>query len=123
MAEFSQFVAVFDDEFHLPDGEDFSREFNFDLANLDVSRTVVVMIRISGEKLFPTVNPEIRIEINGSVEVELLLDSPTLREPRSWHEVVRGGVFQESSNVLRVIGRAGSAIRVASIVVLYHAIQ
>jgi len=117
MPEFAQFIAPSeaDDAFQAS-----GRLFKFDLPDLDLERTVVLMFKVSGPR-----NAQLRMAVNpsgGAPSVEFELDS-TFTAPRSWHERVEPGIFRAVDNHLIVEGAAGDGgafAAVSDIVVLYH---
>lgn len=92
----------------------------FDLPDLDSTRTVVLMFKVSGPR-----NARLQIAVNpsgGQTPINFELDS-TFTSPRSWHERVEGSLFRVADNHLIAEGDAGDAgafAAVSDIVVLYH---
>ena len=118
MPEFAQFVAPAEaDEAFEASG----RLFEFDLPDLDLERTVILMFKVSGPR-----NARLQMAVNpggGDPPINFELDS-TFTSPRSWHERVARGLFRVADNHLIVQGETGDGgawAKVSDIVVLYHA--
>jgi hypothetical protein len=125
MAEFAQFIALgpqTDDAFRL-DHTNNTRTFNFDLADLNPARTVIMMFKVamSGD------DPLLHMRINDNVELSIdftLNPPPGLQSIRSWHEIMGPHEgFKASNNVLTVRNQnpQSSVVTVSDIVFLYHA--
>ncbi len=117
MPEFAQFVAPSEADTPFQAS---GRLFKFDLPDLDLQRTVILMFKVSGPhnaRLQMAVNPS-----GGPPPINFELDS-TFTRPRSWHERVEGSLFQVADNHLIVEGDPGDGgafATVSDIVVLYH---
>ena len=117
MPEFAQFVAPGEaDKAFQASG----RLFKFDLPDLDLERTVILMFKVSGPR-----NARLQMAVNpsgGQSPIDFELDS-TFTSPRSWHERVEGSLFRVADNHLIVEGASGDGgafAAVSDIVVLYH---
>jgi hypothetical protein len=119
MAEFAQFVVPTPDSdrsFRLSPSVGNSRDFFFDLLNLDTTRTVIIFFKVG---MSPDGHLFMDINDVGLPQIDLAMDPPQgLHALRSWHEIVNG--LTASNNRLRVIAQEGEVI-LSDILFLYHA--
>ena len=124
MPEFAQFVVVpgSDSAFTLPDPQSGTdRHFrDIDVADLDPSRTAVVMFKVT-----PRGKVELRMRFNAGNEHFIDFDfdapAPSSTIPRSWHEVLAGDDLKPADNELVVSVSGSGSVVLSDIVVLYHA--
>jgi hypothetical protein len=120
MPEFAQFIALSDDYLTLTGGE--SWPFTFDLPDLDLKRTVILMFKVSGQSGVRLLMTR-RDPAASTTLIDFTLDS-TFATPRSWHEIVPKNVFRVTDNELVVDNPETPSVgkvTVSDIVVLYHA--
>ena len=124
MPEFAQFTALraTDDWLRIPEGSITDRTFNFDLPDLDPTRTVILMFKVS-----PSGTARLKMTVNASPAATIdttLTAPPSARQPRSWHEIITDPVLRAAGNhVLIEVFPVDddSYISISDIAFLYHA--
>ena len=117
MPEFAQFITIYETD----EATEMDHPYHFFLPDLDLNRYVILMFKVSGPS-----GVQLKMTVNASPgpSIDFILDS-TFAKPRSWHEIVKKGIFRVGDNHLLV--EDGSSppgvpfAKVSDIVVLYHA--
>ena len=110
MADFARFRAVSGDSSQsqtdfpvtLESGPNETKSFTIDLPNLDRTRAAVLMFKVNGidgSHLKMVNHPT---PTTSQTVIDFKSDD-TFTKPRSWHEIVQGNQFSETSNKLAMI--------------------
>jgi hypothetical protein len=124
MPQFSQFIAIMDRGFTLPQSEypnDFERG-PFSLPDLNPNRTaiLVLMVRARGAV-------RLQMTLNNENVFDYLFDppEPDSTRPRSWHQVVPGRILSPENNYFVAAAQpqehGGGTVEMSNIVLFYHA--
>jgi hypothetical protein len=130
MPEFAQFIVWRDtiNQLTLPNPQDGDfRTWDFALPDLDTDRTALLMLKLSSSKETAAGSATLVLTAEGPsvpAEFTFVLDNPAYAQPRSWHEIIRPGIFASSGNKLLVKGPpegSGNKVTVSDVVICYHA--
>jgi hypothetical protein len=120
--QFAQFIHVFgtDDPFHLPDSGKITRDFHFDLKDLNPERTAVVMFLVKAQG---TVRLSMWFNDNPSDDLSFTFQSSDPESMRSFHEVLQDARrLTDGRNKLSIQADGGPGeVRISDVVLLYHA--